>query len=138
VENDLVNVVTGSSGAPTAPSVGQSVTVSLASTDADGTVASNVVSWGDGTAVDNLPGTATSDTHTYTVGGTFAFSVTATDNSGATGQGTGSITTVLAGCVPTVTVNNPTPNPASTGTSITAMFTVSSQTPVTVSILNWG
>jgi len=138
VVNDLLPVVTISSVAPTSPCVGQSVTVSFASTDPDGTVASNVVSWGDGTAVDNLPGTATSDTHTYTVGGTFAFSVTATDNSGSTGQGTGSITTVLAGCVPTVTVNNPTPNPASTGTSITVMFTVSSQTPVTGIILNWG
>ena len=138
VVNDLPPVVTISSVAPTSPCVGQSVTVSFTSTDPDGTVASNVVSWGDGTAVDNLPGTATSDTHTYTVGGAFAFSVTATDNSGSTGQGTGSITTVLAGCVPTVTVNTPTPNPVSTGQLVTVTFTVTSTSTVNGITVNWG
>ena len=138
VVNDLPPVVTISSVAPTSPCVGQSVTVSFVSTDPDGTVASNVVSWGDGTAIDNLPGTATSDTHTYTVGGTFAFSVTATDNSGSTGQGTGSITTVLAGCVPTVTVDAPTPNPANTGQLVTVTFTVTSSSTVDGITVNWG
>src|SRR5438093_1213974 len=138
VVNDLLPVVTISSVAPTSPCVGQSVTVSFASTDPDGTVASNVVSWGDGTAVDNLPGTATSDTHTYTVGDAFAFSVTATDDSGSTGQGTGSITTVLAGCVPTVTVNTPTPNPVSTGQLVTVTFTVTSTSTVNGVTVNWG
>jgi PKD repeat protein len=114
------------------------VTASFTSTDPDGTVASISVNWGDGTALDSLPGTAISDTHTYIVGGTFTLTVTATDNSGSTGHATSSVTTVLTGCGPTVTVNSPTPNPANTGATVTVTFTVTSTATVTGITVNWG
>ncbi|TMI20092.1 PKD domain-containing protein [Candidatus Bathyarchaeota archaeon] len=137
VVNDQPPVVTVSSITPPSPFVGESVTVSFTATDPDGTVASISVNWGDGTALDSLPGTAISDTHVYSVGGTFTMIITATDNSGSTGQASGSITTVLVG-VPTVTVNSPTPNPATTGQTVTVIFTVSSTASVTGITVNWG
>src|SRR5438132_672792 len=135
--NDERPTVTVTSISPNPVNTGTIVTASFSSTDPDGTMASVTVNWGDGSALDNLPGTATSDTHSYSSAGTFIVTVTAADNGGSTGSGTGSVA-VQAPKAPIVTVNNPTPNPASTGTSITVMFTVSSSATVTGITVNWG
>src|SRR5438552_12956235 len=106
VVNDRPPVVTISSITPPSPFVGQSVTVSFSATDPDGSanpISLITVNWGgDGTAPDSLIGTATSDSHIYSVVGTFTIAVTATDNSGSTGQATGSVT-IAGSAVPTVT-----------------------------------
>ncbi len=136
--NDLPPAVTVSNVSPNPANTGQLVTVTFSSTDPDGTVSSITVSWGDGSAVDTLGGSATSDTHTYSTASTFTITVTATDNSGSTGQATGSVTTVVPVGAPTVTVNNPTPNPADTGTTVSVTFTVSSTATVTGITVNWG
>jgi hypothetical protein len=65
----------------------QNVTLTISSTDPDGTVVSIKVDWGDGT-IDTLSGTATSDMHSYSSIGTstsktFTIAVTVTDNSGS-------------------------------------------------------
>jgi PKD repeat protein len=138
VVNDRPPVVTTSSVVPVSPFVGQLVTVSFTATDPDGTISSISVNWGDGTALDTLAGTATSDMHTYSIAGTFTLTVSATDNSGSTGQATNSVTTAVPVGVPTVTVNTPTPNPANTGATVTVTFSVSSTATVTGITVNWG
>jgi PKD repeat protein len=141
VVNDRPPVVTISSITPPSPFVGQSVTVSFSATDPDGSanpISLITVNWGDGTAPDSLIGTATSDSHIYNVAGTFTITVTATDNSGSTGQATGSVTTAVLGAVPTVTVSSPTPSPATTKQTVTVTFTVSSTATVTGITVNWG
>ena len=73
---------------PASVSTGQTVTVSITSSDPDGAISSTKVDWGDGT-VDILTGSPKTDTHQYTSTGsasskTFAIAVTVTDNSGST------------------------------------------------------
>jgi len=81
---------------PSPANTGQIVTVTFIATDSDGTIASISVSWGDGSTPDSLPGTATTDTHTYTTAGSFTIAVNATDDHGATGAASASetVTTV--------------------------------------------
>ena len=136
--NDLPPVVSVPNVLPNPANTGQLVTATFTATDPDGTVSSITVNWGDGTAVDTLAGTATSDTHTYSTANAFTITITATDNSGSKGQNTGSITVQTPVSVPTVTVNNPTPNPANTGQMVTVTFTVSSTATVTGITVNWG
>src|SRR2546427_706818 len=71
--------VTISSLAPNPGVIGQVVTVTFTATNSPTAV---TVKWGDGTAVDNLPGTATTDTHTYALSGVFTVNVTATNSAG--------------------------------------------------------
>src|SRR5437667_7805886 len=141
VVNDRPPVVTISSITPPSPFVGQSVTVSFSATDPDGSanpISLITVNWGgDGTAPDSLNGTATSDSHIYRAVGPFTIAVTATDNSGSTGQATGSVT-IAGSAVPTVTVNSPTPNPATINQTVPVTFTASSTTTVTGITVNWG
>src|SRR2546428_6424592 len=59
--------------------IGQAVTVTFTATNAPTSV---TVSWGDGTAIDSLPGTATTDSHTYALSGIFTVNVTATNSAG--------------------------------------------------------
>jgi hypothetical protein len=86
--NDLSPVVTITNVSPNPAKTGQIVTATFAATDSDGTVSSVTVDWGDGSALDSLSGTATSDTHTYTTANSFIITITATDNSGSTGSAT--------------------------------------------------
>ena len=136
--NDRPPTVTVSNVSPNPANTGATVTVTFSATDPDGTIASFTVNWGDTTTPDTLPGTATSDTHMYTSPGGFTITVTATDNSGSTGQATGSVTIQTPVGVPTVTVNSPTPNPANTGATVTVTFTVTSTVTVTGLTVNWG
>jgi PKD repeat protein len=68
------------------------VTVSAStagSTDPDGTIASSVISWGDGTPSSSSGPLAS---HAYTAAGTYTITATVTDNLGATASTTGTIT----------------------------------------------
>jgi len=72
---------------PSSVSTGQTVTVSITSSDPDGTISLTKVDWGDGT-VDPLTGAQKTDTHQYASTGsasskTFAITITVTDNSGS-------------------------------------------------------
>jgi PKD domain len=85
---------------PASVSTGQTVTVSITSSDPDGTISSTKVDWGDGT-MDTLTGAPKTDTHQYTSTGsasskTFAISITATDNSGSTSAPSTSTVSVQA------------------------------------------
>jgi hypothetical protein len=85
---------------PASVSTGQTVTVSMTSSDPDGTISSTKVDWGDGT-VDTLTGAPKTDTHQYTSTGsasskTFAIAITVTDNSGSTSALSTSTVSVLA------------------------------------------
>jgi hypothetical protein len=86
--NDRPPVVTIINVSPNPALTGQLVTIGFSATDPDGTVSSISVNWGDGSAIDSLSGTATSDTHTYSTANSFTITVTATDNSGSTGFAT--------------------------------------------------
>ena len=140
--NDRGPTVTITGVTPNPASTGSIITATFTSTDVDGTVSGITVNWGDGTAIDNLLGTATSDTHTYGSTGTsttksFTIAITATDNSGSTGS---SVTTeTVSDRPPVVSVTNVSPNPANTGQLVTVTFTASdvdgSVSSVTV---NWG
>jgi PKD repeat protein len=85
---------------PASVSTGQTVTVSITSSDPDGTISSTKVDWGDGT-VDTLTGAPKTDTHQYTSTGsasskTFAIAITVTDNSGSTSAPSTSTVSVQA------------------------------------------
>lgn len=67
---------------------------SAGSFDPDGTIASTVINFGDGSASVS----ATSATHTYTAAGNYTVTVTVTDNLGASTQKTASVT--VTGSVP--------------------------------------
>jgi len=135
--NDRPPIVSVTGVSPNPALAGQPVSVSFSTSDPDGTVSSIVVNWGDGSPSDSLAGTAASDTHTYASGGSFIISVTATDNSSSSSTGTIS-ESVNAPLAPAVTINNVSPNPASTGQAVTVTFTVSSTTSVSRVTVNWG
>lgn len=85
---------------PASVSTGQTVTVSITSSDPDGTISSTKVDWGDGT-VDTLTGAPKTDTHQYTSTGsasskTFAIAITVTDNSRSTSAPSTSTVSVQA------------------------------------------
>ncbi|MGC2745622.1 MAG: PKD domain-containing protein, partial [Candidatus Angelobacter sp.] len=97
--------------------VGGSITASAAtSADPDGTVASTVISFGDGSSA-----TAASASHQYKAGGTYTVKATVTDNLGASSS---TISTVVVK-PQFVTITSPTFN-STTSTSIRATGTSSS------------
>ena len=63
--------------------VGQTVIVSITSSDPDGTITQTVVDWGDDT-IDTFATKATSDGHVYSTVGNYLVKVTVTDNGGVT------------------------------------------------------
>ncbi len=85
---------------PASVSTGQTVTVSITSSDPDGTISSTMVDWGDGT-IDPLPGAPQRDTHQYTSTGsasskTFVIAIMVKDNSGSTSAQSTSTVSVQA------------------------------------------
>jgi len=112
---------------------GQPVSLAFTASDPDGTISTITVDWGDNTSPQNLPGTSTSETHTYQAGGQYTITVDATDNSGSRNSETQAITVTPP---PTVTVSTVSPYPAATGTPVTVNFQVSgSATGLTI---DWG
>jgi hypothetical protein len=65
-------------------------TLDISATDPSG-LDSWVVDWGDGSSSDVLPGSATSDTHTYATHGDYTVSATAIDNAGDSSTSTQSV-----------------------------------------------
>jgi PKD repeat protein len=101
--------------------VGGSITASAAaSTDSDGTIASTVISFGDGSSV-----TAASASHQYKAAGTYTVKTTVTDNMGASSS-TSSTVVVKPQFV---TITSPTFT-STTSTSVRATGTSSSGYPV--------
>jgi PKD repeat protein len=101
--------------------VGGSVTASAAnSTDSDGTIASTVISFGDGSSA-----TAASASHQYKAAGTYTIKATVTDNLGASSS---TIATVVVK-PQFVTISSPT-STSTTATSVRATGTSSSGYPV--------
>jgi PKD repeat protein len=101
--------------------VGGSVTASAAnSTDSDGTIASTVISFGDGSSA-----TAVSASHQYKAAGTYTVKATVTDNMGASSSTISSIVVKPQ----FVTITSPTFT-STTSTSVRATGTSSSGYPV--------
>jgi PKD repeat protein len=78
----------------TTPSSGQTVTISITASDQYGSIVTTQVNWGDGTT-DTL-GSATSDSHAYTLTGSgtkpYTITVTVKNNSGQTNSATSTVT----------------------------------------------
>lgn len=101
--------------------VGGSVTASAAnSTDPDGTIASTVISFGDGSSA-----TAVSASHQYKTAGTYTVKATVTDNMGATSSTSSSVVVKPQ----FVTITSPTFS-STTSTSVQVTGTSSSGYPV--------
>ena len=101
--------------------VGGSITASAtASTDSDGTIASTVISFGDGSSA-----TAATATHQYKVAGTYTVKATVTDNMGASSSTVGTVVVKPQ----FVTITSPTFS-STTSTSVRATGTSSSGYPI--------
>src|SRR6266581_2451420 len=104
---------------PTSVYVGQTFTLNFAAADADGTIASGSIDWGDGTNT-ALGGTATQAPHSYTSSGTFTINVTTTDNSG----NTASATYAMIIPQPDFTVASTSPSSTTTGQAASSTITI--------------
>src|SRR6266702_3552788 len=104
---------------PTSVYVGQTFTLNFAAADADGTIASGSIDWGDGTNT-ALGGTATQAPHSYASSGTFTINVTTTDNSG----NTASATYAMIIPQPDFTVSSTSPSSTTTSQSTTSTITI--------------
>ncbi len=114
---------------PSSVYVGQTFTLSFAASDADGTIASASIDWGDGMNT-ALTGTATQATHSYTSYGTFAIKATITDNSGNTASATYTMTIPQ----PDFSVSATSPSATTTGQSATSTITITANAGFTGAI----
>src|SRR5205807_8574835 len=135
--------VTVSPPTPNPASTGSVVNVAF-SVSSSSTVTGITVNWGDGTAADNLAGTARSDSHVYTSTGavkskTFTITVTATNGAG---PGSGTTTEVVNDRPPVVTISSITPPSPFVGQSVTVSFSATapdgSANPISLITVNWG
>src|SRR6266516_6059 len=104
---------------PTSVYVGQTFTLNFAAAEADGTIGSPSIDWGDGTNT-ALGGTATQATHSYASSGTFTINVTTTDNSGNTAFAT--YTMIIPR--PDFTVASTSPSSTTTGQAASSTITI--------------
>jgi uncharacterized membrane protein len=104
---------------PTSVYVGQTFTLNFAAADADGTIASISIDWGDGTNT-ALGGTATQATHSYASSGAFTITATTSDNSG----NTASATYTLNLPQPDFGVSASSPSSTTAGQSATSSITI--------------
>src|SRR5438309_5465290 len=113
------------------PSVyaGHTFTLNFATADADGTVSSVSVDWGDGTNT-ALGGTATQAPHSYTSSGTFKINVTTTDNSGNTAFAT--YTMIIPH--PDFTVASTSPSSTTIGQAASSTITITANSGFTGTI----
>ena len=114
---------------PSSVYVGQTFTLSFAASDADGTIASASIDWGDGMNT-ALTGTATQATHSYTSYGTFAIKATITDNSGNTASAAYTMTIPQ----PDFSVSATSPSATTTGQSATSTITITANAGFTGTI----
>src|SRR5205807_836925 len=141
VQSPQPPAVTLNNPSPNPASTGTVVTVNFA-VSSPTNVTGITVNWGDGTPLDSLAGTSTSDMHIYASTGnaksqTFTITVTATDNSGSTGQALVSVT--VNDRPPITTVTGVSPNPALAGQPVSVSFSTSDPDGTVSSIIvNWG
>src|SRR5438309_398178 len=114
---------------PTSVYVGQTFTLNFAAADADGTIASANIDWGDGTNT-ALGGATTQAPHSYTSFGTFTINVTTTDNSGNTAFATYTMTIPQ----PDFTVASTTPSSTTTGQAASSTITITANSGFTGTI----
>src|SRR3989454_1556602 len=112
---------------------GQLVTLTISSSDPDGTVTSIRVIWGDGT-FHTLAGTATTDSYSYSRIGSFTINVTATDNGGKT---TSKISSEAITDAPPIAKFTESLTIAPTGTAISFDASSSSDSDGTITDYNW-
>src|SRR5439155_745914 len=134
-------VVTVNTPAPDPASTDATVNLNFAVSSST-SITGITVNWGDGTPLDSLAGTATSDSHIYTTTGSspskvYTITVTATDNSGSTGQVLVSVT--VNDRPPITSVTGVSPNPALAGQPVSVSFSTSDPDGTVSSIIvNWG
>ncbi len=92
---------------------GETINLTITSSDVDGTVSGTQVNWGDGT-VDNLSSASTGDSHSYTQAGSYTVTITVTDDAGLTSSSQA-----------TKTVNDRPPVASFTESSTTVLTSVS-------------
>ncbi len=107
--------------APTTAPVGDTITFTGSTADADGTVASALCDFGDGSTA---PFTGSDLMHVYADPGVYTATLTATDDGGATGSA--SVQVTISGQAPTVTVSV---SPASAVAGDTVQFTATASDP---------
>ena len=114
---------------PTSVYVSQTFTLNFAAADADGTIVSGSIDWGDGTNT-ALGTTATQAPHSYTSSGTFKINVTTTDNSGNTAFAT--YTMIIPH--PDFTVASTSPSSTTTGQAASSTITITANAGFTGTI----
>jgi len=112
-------------------------------TDADSTLWTATVDYGDGSGVQPL--TLNSDNmfslnHQYTTEGTYTVTVNVTDNQGATGTGTATVIVNSNAIAPVVgqITSNPSPVKINTSTGFSANFTDANTSDTHTASWNWG
>src|SRR2546425_8628753 len=131
--NDLAPTVTVT--APASANEGASVSISFTATD-DEAISRTCVNFGDGSSVC----AAGPVSHVYSTGGVaskaFTITVNATDAAGKTGSNTASIT--INDLAPTVTVTDVSPNPATSGQTVSVAFTATDDEAISKTCISWG
>src|SRR2546428_529772 len=131
--NDLAPTVTVT--APASANEGASVSISFTATD-DEAISKTCVNFGDGSSVC----AASPVSHVYSTGGVaskaFTITVNATDAAGITGSNTASIT--INDLAPTVTITSVSPNPATSGQTVSVAFTATDDEAISKTCISWG
>src|SRR2546425_82901 len=131
--NDLAPTVTVT--VPASANEGASVSISFTATD-DEPISKTCVNFGDGSSVC----AASPVTHVYSTGGVaskaFTITVKATDAAGVTGSNTASIT--INDLAPIVTITNVSPNPATSGQTVSLAFTATDDEAISKTCISWG
>jgi hypothetical protein len=132
--NDLAPTVTVT--APASANEGATVSVSFTATD-DEAISKTCVNFGDGSSVCG----ASPQTHVYHLAGTsasvvFTITVNATDAAGKTGSNTASIT--INDLTPVVTITSVSPSPATSGQTVSVVFTATDDEAISKTCIAWG
>jgi len=108
---------------PTTVPTGTIVSLTISAADPDGSLTGLEVNWGDGTN-HSLPANASSDSHAYSLAGSYTITVTVTDDAGLTNSS--QAIEVVADRAPVVTF---TASPTTSPTGSTVRVTISAQDP---------
>jgi plastocyanin len=128
------------SPSPSTANTGQTVTLTITSSDPDGTVSSTLVAWGDGNS-DLLSGAATTDTHSYASTGSAAYeiftvAITVADNSGSMGSASSALN--ITDRPPAITFT-PSSTTITTGQNVTLTITAADPDgTISLRQVNWG
>jgi PKD repeat protein len=118
---------------PSTATVGSPIALSAAaSSDPDGSIVSYAWNFGDGTT-----GTGVSTSKTYAAAGTYTITLTVTDNLGATGSTTKSVTVTNASNQPPVASLTATPSATTVGVTIVMSGAGSSDPDGTIASYSW-